>query len=713
MKSVIFFATTLLSSSVLAQSTPAAGGQGGGSVLPACAQPCALKAIEASKCGSEDPACVCKAPGFAEAYVNCVDLSCSPREAATAIAAGIRLCQAAGVTITGAPSPTTESTSPESASVKPVVPVPPVVPTEHPVATPTAPAPIPATPVPTAGANSLGVGAASLGLAWGSIMFLFALIFVLISPFFFLPLMSFFTSSPSFFNLHRYVSHPCTLFETMSHALEATASSPRPSPAPTATMTIDSNETPWPENFSDKDIRLIERIENITGQKPWEWLTGFPETCNVPAIKEFLQKKTYGRQPPLLRPADASLARVHFQVPKVQRKRKSTSRPSTFPDDGEPENDSAGEGSDIPNTKTTRACSDASVVKEVGATDDEEERGSNASSRRRRGHDKFVVALKSKKKPDPMPERKADTEHVTISDGEASADGNMNAGGGHTQADIDLETPCPKPQKRQRSISATPANPFNFKRARSGSGASQPALVPLATIEGANYDDNAQLVQESQGLHHALANHVWILAKRHEDRVKSFQTHQHRLHMELEFHQPSLEAHRAAQDEFTASAARVEDLRQEKGRLLTGRKAMEDSKDMWMELSPDHFEGMEQDLQAKLTANNSALQEAEIQHGIAKVTYEEAEVAAGPALQLTNREVPKLEELRARAEKLGKTIEQTEFLRLLVQKGLFAVDSIEKRLEPVGLSLKDLTETIVEDGKPAEENGQQSDVPMD
>ncbi|KAF9774662.1 hypothetical protein IL306_007311 [Fusarium sp. DS 682] len=175
MKSFILLATTLLTSSAMAQSTSQTGGQGGGGVLPECAKPCAMRAIEASNCGSEDPSCVCKAPGFAEAYVSCVESSCNPREAAAAIAAGLRLCQAAGVTITGAPSATAEPKSHGPTSAKPVIPSPPVVPTERPVATPTAPAPIPATPVPTAGANSLGIGAASVGLAWGSIMFLFAL----------------------------------------------------------------------------------------------------------------------------------------------------------------------------------------------------------------------------------------------------------------------------------------------------------------------------------------------------------------------------------------------------------------------------------------------------------------------------------------------------------------------------------------------------------
>ncbi|EWG49319.1 hypothetical protein FVEG_08884 [Fusarium verticillioides 7600] len=178
MKSFFLFTTALLSSSVLAQSTSQAGGRGGGGgVLPECAQQCALKAIKDSKCGSEDPSCVCKAPGFTESYVSCVGSSCGPREAAAAISAGIRLCEAAGVTITAVPSATAESKSkghgPTSAA--PVVPAPPVVPTVPPVVTPTAPAPLPATPVPTAGANSLNTGVAAIGMAWASMMFLFAL----------------------------------------------------------------------------------------------------------------------------------------------------------------------------------------------------------------------------------------------------------------------------------------------------------------------------------------------------------------------------------------------------------------------------------------------------------------------------------------------------------------------------------------------------------
>ncbi|KAF4500784.1 hypothetical protein FAGAP_3066 [Fusarium agapanthi] len=166
MKSFFLFTTALLSSSVLAQ--------GGGGVLPKCAQPCALKAIQDSKCGSEDPSCVCKAPGFTESYLSCVSTSCSPREAAAAVSAGIRLCQAAGVTITAVAGATAESKAPGPTSAAPVVPAPPVVPTGPPVATPTAPAPIPATPVPTAGANSLSTGVVAIGMAWASMMFLFA-----------------------------------------------------------------------------------------------------------------------------------------------------------------------------------------------------------------------------------------------------------------------------------------------------------------------------------------------------------------------------------------------------------------------------------------------------------------------------------------------------------------------------------------------------------
>ncbi|KAM0546232.1 hypothetical protein ACHAPJ_011018 [Fusarium lateritium] len=192
MKSFFLIATTLLSTSVLAQSSAASGGQGGGQVLPTCAQPCALKAIQNSKCGSTDPACVCKTPGFAEAYVSCVNSGCNPTDAAAAISAGIQLCTAAGVTIgsvSGLPSATAAGSAstyqpPAPPSSAPVVPPPPVVPSQPPAATPTAPAPapVPATPspvVPTAGAGMLsayGAGMVSIGLAWLSMMFMVFLV---------------------------------------------------------------------------------------------------------------------------------------------------------------------------------------------------------------------------------------------------------------------------------------------------------------------------------------------------------------------------------------------------------------------------------------------------------------------------------------------------------------------------------------------------------
>ncbi|EXA30673.1 hypothetical protein FOVG_17970 [Fusarium oxysporum f. sp. pisi HDV247] len=166
MKSFFLLATALLSSSVLAQTIAKSGGESGrqdGSVLPQCA------------CGSEDPVCVCKTPGFAQSYVGCVDTSCSASDAAAAISAGLRLCEAAGGSIrsaSGLPSATAVESGSVASATAPVVP-PPVVPTQTPVATPTAPTPVPLMPVLTAGANSISGGLASIGLAWGSLMFLF------------------------------------------------------------------------------------------------------------------------------------------------------------------------------------------------------------------------------------------------------------------------------------------------------------------------------------------------------------------------------------------------------------------------------------------------------------------------------------------------------------------------------------------------------------
>ncbi|KAJ9419127.1 hypothetical protein FOXG_22371 [Fusarium oxysporum f. sp. lycopersici 4287] len=180
MKSFFLLVTALLSSSVLAQTTTQSGvesGGQGGSVLPQCAQPCALKAIQDSKCGSEDPGCVCKAQRFAQSFVGCVDTSCSASDAAAAISAGLRPCEAAGVSTesaSGLPSATTVESGAVASATAPIVP-PPVVPTQPPVATPTAPAPVSPTPVPTAGANSISAGLASIGLTWGWMLFLFFL----------------------------------------------------------------------------------------------------------------------------------------------------------------------------------------------------------------------------------------------------------------------------------------------------------------------------------------------------------------------------------------------------------------------------------------------------------------------------------------------------------------------------------------------------------
>ncbi|KAH6951641.1 hypothetical protein HG530_015004 [Fusarium avenaceum] len=202
MKSFAFISATFLSASAVAQSM-------GGSVLPECAQQCALQAIQASNCQSADPSCVCKSANFASDFTKCVSSNCSPAESADAIATGLKLCAAAGVSIVpisgmsempsvtaggpmsmpsgpvSAPSaPVSAPSAPASAPVAPppVIPSQPVVP-PSPVATPTAtgslpvPAtPVPATPVATAGAGtpfSQNAGLAPVGLALVSTMFVF------------------------------------------------------------------------------------------------------------------------------------------------------------------------------------------------------------------------------------------------------------------------------------------------------------------------------------------------------------------------------------------------------------------------------------------------------------------------------------------------------------------------------------------------------------
>ncbi|KAH7233394.1 hypothetical protein BKA59DRAFT_560199 [Fusarium tricinctum] len=195
MKSFTFIATTFLSASALAQSM-------GGSVLPECAQQCALQAIQASNCQSADPSCVCKSANFASDFTKCVGSNCSPAESTAAIATGLQLCAAAGVSIvpmsgmSGMPSvtaggpmsmPSAPVSAPSAPASAPVVP-PPVIPSQpvvppSPVTTPTAagPVPVPATPVPATPVATAGVGTpishnsglAPVGLALVSTMFLF------------------------------------------------------------------------------------------------------------------------------------------------------------------------------------------------------------------------------------------------------------------------------------------------------------------------------------------------------------------------------------------------------------------------------------------------------------------------------------------------------------------------------------------------------------
>lgn len=67
----------------------------------------------------------------------------------------------------------------------------------------------------------------------------------------------------------------------MAHAEEAAASPVQPSPAPTPTPAADLEEIVLPSNVTKnpKEIptirRSIRRIEDVIGQKPWEWLAEF------------------------------------------------------------------------------------------------------------------------------------------------------------------------------------------------------------------------------------------------------------------------------------------------------------------------------------------------------------------------------------------------------------------------------------------------------
>lgn len=86
---------------------------------------------------------------------------------------------------------------------------------------------------------------------------------------------------------HRHLAHccaPCVIAKlvfVMAHAEEAAASPAQPSPAPTPTPTADLEEIVLPSNVTKnpKEIptirRSIRRIEDVIGQKPWEWLAEF------------------------------------------------------------------------------------------------------------------------------------------------------------------------------------------------------------------------------------------------------------------------------------------------------------------------------------------------------------------------------------------------------------------------------------------------------
>ncbi|KAL9562183.1 hypothetical protein ACKAV7_013727 [Fusarium commune] len=712
MKSFLLFTTALLSSSVLAQSTPQAGGQAGGSVLPGCAQPCALKAIQDSKCGSEDPGCVCKAPGFAESYVSCVNTSCSPGDAAAAIAASIRLCQAAGVTITAVPSATAESQSPGSTSVAPVVPVPPVVPTAPPAATPTAPAPIPATPVPTAGANSLDTGVAAIVMAWASMMFLFALIHVLAlhkrPTAHMRVLLCFDIAAPLLSSLHPTLhfihitdilftaAHPAsllTLVAVMAHAEEAAASPARPSPTPAATPAADLEEIVMPPNFTHNPkeiqsvrryVRRIESSRNLLGDLA-NLLEEAIKVCDASAIKDHLHERANpprGGQHKVLRAGDVKSAREFFGATKGANLTRSVSKPAAQREDDQ----------------------------EIEATDEDDDTIADEHSRRG-GLTSILASINSQKLSD------AARGHEATADSIIAANHNENTialaeSTSPEEAPTTLSPmPYPPTNKRGRSISATSINPSN-KRVCNEAASSLLPLQPAAPTapmmtDQQNSDAYSALIQATDAFHRHLEMHVQDLRKQHEQRLGIVKLQQHHINHELEIHQPSLEAYRIAQEHSLQAEAKVENLRTDNEKLNTLLKSLADSKDLWMAFSAEKFEAMEQDLAAQLAAKVSALGEAEAELGAAQLTCHQAEEAARPALEFMNNETPQLEEKKTTAERLGMYVTYTDFLQLLVRTSPSAIASLDKLLQEKDSSLQELRAVIEQHGQLA-----QVDVPM-
>ncbi|KAJ4258195.1 hypothetical protein NW762_008341 [Fusarium torreyae] len=420
---------------------------------------------------------------------------------------------------------------------------------------------------------------------------------------------------------------------------------------------------------------------------------------NINDVKEFLHQAVASRADETgddeltLRLSDVSAAKKKFVHPKFKPTRKSRSGPRTSAPHHEDGDDQEVESIiEDSNTSTQLDLQRAEpTADEVEATDDEDELANDAMHQRPAGRStssKFLVAIKSKRP------------FNLTANADAAADSSAASESNETTA----ASPISARHKRERSATPVSLNQPN-KRIRGNDTSfgheATGCIRDSASPAFDRYDDNSELLQAAHIFHQRLFDHVRVMGKQHEDKAKQLAHLQQSVHQRIEVHQQHLACHRVAQANFLAAETKLSNLKDENQRLTNCQKTLDDAKDVWMQVSREKFAALEQDHRAQMSANLSALKDAESHLDSARSAFEDAENAARPALVLMNQAKPRLDEIKVTAGKLAKHMMHIDFLRLLVKTGPGAIVTLENLLQTKDMSLKDLANRILQNPNPS------------
>ncbi|PNP74505.1 hypothetical protein FNYG_12128 [Fusarium nygamai] len=409
------------------------------------------------------------------------------------------------------------------------------------------------------------------------------------------------------------------------------------------------------------------------------------KVCNVSAIRDDLHERARRAPHNVLRPCDIKAAKCFLVANNLANCTRSTSNPTAQRQDEH----------------------------EIGATDDDDEATADEHSPRG-GLEHILVAINSQKLSDVAREHEVTADSIVAVTHNESTFTPTESNSPEEAPATPSPMPNPPTNKRDRSISTTSINPSNKRvcnQAVSSLQPLQPAILePLMMTDQRNYDDRPAGVQATDTFHHHLEMHVQDLRQQHEHLLGNVELHQHHINHELEIHQPCLEAYRVAQEHSLQAEAKVESLRAHEEKISDLLKSLAETKDLCLSSSAEKYK---QDVMNQFAAKARDLAQAVVDLDATHLACRQAEEAARPALEFMNTETPQLERKKAAAERLGKTVNHTEFLQLLVRTSPSAIAILDKFAQKNGSSLEELRAAIEERGLLTQIDGQQADVPMD